>query len=702
MNFFAAQDRAKRASRRLIAVYVLATAILVAGVTLVVGIALYAGSGAMYQPAVFLDRQGPVLAVTAVVTTLFIVGATLYRTSTLAAGGGRVAAELGGTQITADVNDPLRRRLRNVVEEMAIASGLPVPEIYVLEEEGGINAFAAGYAPGDAAVAVTRGALEVLERDELQGVVAHEFSHILNGDMRLNIRMMGVLFGIMALGLMGRLILRGGGRGRMLAGRRNKSAGAILLIGAGLAVFGAIGVFFARILKAAVSRQREYLADAAAVQFTRQTRGIADALKKIGGYSQGSLIQVSDAEEVSHMLFGTGLKLSRLFATHPPLTARIQALEPGFSDRDYPRLDPRLDLHLDSRLDSRIDSRIDSRFNSRFDDDRRLDDSHPDRRLDPRSPEGARQAASGERQPAAVMALAAEGTVPSPGEISASVGQPGNEHVAYARQIHASIPAPLYDAAHSIDLAWMLVLALLLDRSGRVTNRQLTLLEEQLGGERRRVVASYYDALAPVGAEYRLPLLEIAFPALKKRPAGQIDYLLTLARRMIDVDGELDLYEYCFQRILAQGLMRPHVPGPSAGRRKPGRRKVRAAAIRLLGVLATHGHDSEERRAEAFRAGLEGFGRWVEGVEYEAGEDSSLATLDRSLEVLMALNGAGRERLVTALAATAAFDGRLAVAEAELLRAVCATLDCPLPPIVTAVVTTQSAVSGIDGRVDGR
>ena len=211
------------------------------------------------------------------------------------------------------------------------------------------------------------------------------------------------------------------------------------------------------------------------------------------------------------MLFGTGLKLSRLFATHPPLTARIQALEPGFSDRDYPRLDPRVDLHLDRRLDSRVDSRV----------DRRLDDSHPDRRLDSPSAEGGQPAAGGARQPAAVMAFSAEGTVPSPGEISASVGQPGNEHVAYARQIHASIPAPLYDAAHSIDLAWMLVLALLLDRSGRVTNLQLTLLDEQLGGERRRVVASYYDALAPVGAEYRLPLLEIAFPALKNGLPGR-------------------------------------------------------------------------------------------------------------------------------------------------------------------------------------
>lgn len=645
MNFFEAQDQAKRATRRLIVVYAVATLIIVAGVTLVVGIALYTTSGgAAYKPAVFLDRQAPVLAVTAVLTTLFIVGATLYRVSTLAAGGRRVAGELGGTEITAEVRDPLRRRLRNVVEEMAIASGVPVPEIYVLEQEEGINAFAAGYTPGDAAVAVTRGALEVLDRDELQGVIAHEFSHILNGDMRLNIRMMGMLFGIMALGLMGRMILRGGGRrGRILAGRRNKGTGAVLLIGLGLAVLGAVGVFFARILKAAVSRQREYLADAAAVQFTRQTLGIAGALKKIGGYSQSSLLRASDAEEISHMLFGSGSKLSRMFATHPPLTARIRALEPGFSESDYPRIDLR-------------------------------------------SAELSRQAAEREQRPSAAMTLAADGAVPSPAAITGSIGQPGSEHVAYAMQLRASIPDLLYSAAHSADRAWMLALALLLDRSGGVTDRQLSLLEEQLGGDRRRTVAAYYDVLSSIGAEYRLPMLEIAFPALKKRPAAQIDYLLTLTRRLIEIDGTLDLYEYCFQRILSHGLTEA---GARVSRRKASRGEVREAAVRLLRVLAKHGHDREERRRAAFRAGLREFGGWADDVDYEsagAGSvvDGSVAALERSLDALSALNAAGRERIVAALSATAAFDGRLAVAEAELLRAVCASLDCPLPPIVIA------------------
>ena len=343
MNFFDAQDQARRATRWLVVIYVLATALIVAGITLVVGVALYSASSTSIarHPGEFLQAQAPVLAAAAIITALFIVGATLYRTTVLSAGGGRVATDMGGTRVSADVADPLQRRLRNVVEEMAIASGVPVPEIYVLEQESGINAFAAGYAPGDAAIAVTRGTLELLDREELQGVVAHEFSHILNGDMRLNIRMMGVLYGIMVLGLIGRMILRGSHRGRMVSGRRGKGAGGVVLIGLGLAIFGAIGVFLARIVKAAVSRQREFLADASAVQFTRQTRGIADALKKIGGYAEGSLIQATDPEEISHMLFGTGARLSGLFATHPPLTERIQALDPSFREADFPRVDLR-------------------------------------------------------------------------------------------------------------------------------------------------------------------------------------------------------------------------------------------------------------------------------------------------------------------------------------------------------------------------
>ena len=335
--------RPRRTTRRLVFVYVLATIMIVLGVTLIVGAALFMFDNTSYGGsfANFAAQRTGLLLGIAVFAALLIVGATAYKTAALSSGGGRVATDMGGTLVPPNVQDPLRRRLRNVVEEMAIASGMPVPEIYVLEQENGINAFAAGYAPGDAAIAVTRGTLELLDRDELQGVIGHEFSHILNGDMRLNIRLMGVLFGIMVLGLIGRTILRGGRHGAFVSSRRGKGAPVVLIIGLGLTILGAIGVFFARTIKAGVSRQREYLADASAVQFTRQTDGLANALKKIGGFSGGSLLRAADPEEVSHMLFGTGSKLSGMFATHPPLTERIQALDPHFKASDYPKVDLR-------------------------------------------------------------------------------------------------------------------------------------------------------------------------------------------------------------------------------------------------------------------------------------------------------------------------------------------------------------------------
>jgi len=225
----------------------------------------------------------PLVAGTAIATIAVISLASLFKTASLKAGGGKVARELGGTLVEADTRDLKRRRLRNVVEEIALASGVPVPEIYVLEQESGINAFAAGFTPADAAVAVTRGALEKLNRDELQGVIAHEFSHIMNGDMRINIRLMGALFGILLLALIGRRVLMHS----HLAGRssRDKNGAIVLVIAIGLTAVGYIGLFFGRWIKAAVSRQREYLADASAVQFTRDPNGIGGALKKIAVYS---------------------------------------------------------------------------------------------------------------------------------------------------------------------------------------------------------------------------------------------------------------------------------------------------------------------------------------------------------------------------------------------------------------------------------
>jgi len=646
VNFFDAQDHARRATRWLVLVYVVATLLIVLGVTLVVGFALFGTSADGYRYSfaeMFAANAGP-LWVTAGGTALFIVGSSLYKISILAAGGGRVAQDMGGSLVPADVQDPLRRRLRNVIEEMAIASGVPVPDIYVLEEETGINAFAAGYAPGDAAVAVTRGSLELLDRDELQGVIAHEFSHILNGDMRLNVRMMGVLFGILVLGLMGRIIIRGGYHSSLLSSRRGRGAPAVVIIGLGLAVLGSVGVLFARIIKAAVSRRREYLADASAVQFTRQTRGIANALKKIGGYSEHSYLRAADPEEVSHMLFGSGARFAGLFATHPPLGDRIRALDPSFREADYPDVGRRPIY------------------------------------------DGAREEAV---SPVAAAAAPAASAADLPAALAESAGRPTAAHVSLAQQIRQSVPARLYDAAHSAELALLLAVALIVDPRGPASDRQLRIVSEQLGVERTRIVRELYGEVTAMRPGLRLPLLQIAFPALKLRPATQLEFLVSLTGRLIDVDGEVDLYEYCYYRVMRCQLGHAVGAGHWTGGRRLSRRELRRAAIELLTVLAEYGSSDPARAAGAFGAGKAYFGNWAEEHTYSPRGGDSLRLLDHSLDLLAALNGKGRRVMLQAVTAVAAFDRDITVAEAELIRTICASLDVPLPPLLTPAAATD-------------
>lgn len=322
MNFFEHQDKARNQTRKLVVLFTLAVVAIMVSVNLVLlAVFAYSNTEAMAtQPSVlsreFLMSHLDVMLLISLLTGGLIGMASLIRSQKLKAGGSVVARQLGGTPVEPETRDPLKRRLRNVVEEIAIASGVPVPDIYVLEEESGINAFAAGYSTSDAAVAVTRGTLETLNRDELQGVIAHEFSHIHNGDMRLNIRLMGILFGILALTIVGRILMYSGhgGRGR-------KGGGGVVFAGLAIMLIGYIGVFFGRWIKASVSRQREYLADASAVQFTRQPQGIGGALKKIAAAQAGSKLE-ADTEEVGHMLFASGLA-SRMMATHPPIIEQI-------------------------------------------------------------------------------------------------------------------------------------------------------------------------------------------------------------------------------------------------------------------------------------------------------------------------------------------------------------------------------------------
>lgn len=329
MDFFQQQDKARKSSKVLVVYFAVAVASIVVSVYLA---SLFIFYGAQSQsetagPAPSLALWDPQLFLFVTLGTLGVVLiGSLYKTAALAKGGSAVAESLGGRLVDSTTTDPDERKLRNVIEEMAIAAGVPVPKIYVLDDEKGINAFAAGHSTGDAAIGVTRGCMTLLSRDELQGVIGHEFSHILNGDMRLNLRLMGIIFGILCLAVIGRVLLYSRSRDR-----REKNP--LMFLGIALVIAGGIGVFFGRLIQAALSRQREFLADASSVQFTRNPAGLSGALQKIGG--AGSRVESAHAGEASHMFFGNALSKPLLgaMATHPPLSERIRAIDPGWDGK---------------------------------------------------------------------------------------------------------------------------------------------------------------------------------------------------------------------------------------------------------------------------------------------------------------------------------------------------------------------------------
>ncbi|MGC2520946.1 MAG: M48 family metallopeptidase, partial [Burkholderiales bacterium] len=328
MNFFEEQHRARRHTVLMAVMFVLAVAAIVVSINVVGGTLYLYATGRPLWPVMHALAAVPHHAywITSAVVLGAIAWGTLTRTYELSGGGAAVAQMVGAERIRRDVQDAADRRLLNVVEEMALASGVSVPQVYVMEEEHSINAFAAGFSPNEASVIVTRGTLEQLSRDELQGVVAHEFSHILNGDMRLNIRLLGVISGIVLIGAAGGLLMRIGQGGR---GTR----GDIRIFLAGLLVWliGSVGVLAGRLIKAMISREREYLADASAVQFTRNPEGIGGALFKIGQI--GSAVAQRNAEEISHMCISAPIDNFfdfDWFSTHPPLEQRIErVMGPG-------------------------------------------------------------------------------------------------------------------------------------------------------------------------------------------------------------------------------------------------------------------------------------------------------------------------------------------------------------------------------------
>jgi Zn-dependent protease with chaperone function len=625
MNFFERQRQVRRSSGRLVVLFLIAVVAIVATVDLVV-VLVFGG----------LDAPATDLVTMLVVTSLLVVAliglSSLFKMLALrSGGGGRVARSLGATPVPENTTDPQLRRFRNVVEEVAIASGAPVPELFVMQGEQAINAFAAGWTPADAAVAVTRGALERLNRDELQGVIAHEFSHVVNGDMRLNIRLMGVVFGILALAFLGRILLH------VRGGQRNP----LPLIGLALIVVGGAGILIGRIIKAAVSRRREYLADASAVQFTRQTAGLTGALKKIGGLTAGSNLRNPRAEDVSHMLFGSGKGFSGMFATHPPLVKRIQALDPSFQPAELAALSRRWASDPPSGLA----------------EDRALGLA------------GARDTLPS--PDAAVLA--------TPAGIAAGVGAPAQAAHQRAGAILERIPAALRDRAHRADTVVPLVFGLLLSADHDVRVNQHAALVASHGQAVADAAWQEHDALASLHPLLRLPLAEVAFPALRQRGRPAQDALMASVYALIRADGRLSVSEYCLSRLLHEELYEGAHRQPSWGRKRYPLSASRAAAAAMLAALAQAGHDDSATAGAAFRAGADRLFPG-QGLAYAPPEQGVIA-LESVWPVLDGLNAADKRLLVEAMVTVISHADGIRVVELELLRTICGMLHCPLPPV---------------------
>ncbi len=663
MDFFEAQERARKRTNRLVFLFALAVlgTILASYGAAMVLLQNFAGddhrSSRHYSyretPAVVTGWWDPRLFAGVALGTLAVVGfASLFKWSQMRQGGSAIAEMVGGRPVDLKTTDLRERRLLNVVEEMSIASGIPMPAVYVLEQEPGLNAFAAGLTTSDAAVAVTRGTLDKLTRDELQGVVGHEFSHILNGDMRLNVRITAIVFGILVIGLLGRGILQSLGRGRVRVGGGKKGGGIPLILALGLAlmIIGYIGYFFGRLIQAAVSRQREFLADASAVQFTRNPAGITGALMKIGGYALGGNIVDRHGAEIGHFFFAQAFKsnFGGLWATHPPLDERIRAVDPQWDGKLF---------EPEEVVDVSRESFATAGFGGgqRYSPDetlRRVHEAQPD--LPPRRPSAP---------------------VPfKPARIVADVGALTEAHFRHAQLLLDSIPTRLREATRDTTAAQVLVYGLLLSGTKEERDRQQSLVAQHAGPEAATTLTALRSALSLLDPVARLPLLQIALPALRSLKGAALDRFFTTLDELVHADGRVTPFEYALQKMLLHQLGLAH--NPAQRLQFDSFDAVRGEIAIVLSALA---HLSAKDSAPAFAEGAAQLPVIRDQLALLAPAACGLEQMDGALDKLAVSSLPIRQRLLVAAGHVIASDGTVTAEEGELYRALAATLDCPMP-----------------------
>jgi len=642
MDFFEQQHRARRRTWLMLLLFLLAVAAIVAAFDLVCAI-VYIGLfdvQILYSSSLLQQVPRSVYVWSTLATLLVIGWGTASRLYRLSGGGVAVADLIGARHVKRDTGEPAERRLLNVVEEMALASGITVPLVFVMDDQHAINAFAAGYSPNEATVIVTRGALEQLNRDELQGVVAHEFSHILNGDMRLNIHLVGVIAGIVMIGSIGGFLMTGIRDGDDL--RRAGTDIRVFFLGLLLWLIGSIGVLAGRLIKAVISREREFLADASAVQFTRNPEGIGGALFKIG--RRGSTIAQRHAEELSHMCIGAPVNDFFEFAVfhdHPPLDERIERLLGSGAGRLLRERMERAEAATLSAQGSPVVSELVSPLYA---------------------PRKAAPAASGPRSAAGIA-----------GSMVESIGNPSSAHLDHARGMLEAIPAEIRAAVGHEEGAQAALFALLLGE-GELRKAQLALIGERSGAEVPAQSARFADALKPLGARARLPVLALVIPTLKRLPGPERDALLEKIKAVIEADRKITLGEFVLLTLCRSQIQREEKRSPAVKYRS-----VDAVATEAAIVLSLLAHAGGGGMA-AFDKGMAALG--VAGGVLRSPSELNIGAVESALNELNLLAPLKKPLFIKACVATAMADDRLTLAEGELLRAICAALDSPVPPIL--------------------
>jgi len=647
MDFFEEQVVARKRTRRLVLLFTLAVIGVIAAVYILAmifyGLGASDTAGVKYMTGDYDDFGQRALALWNPGVFLFALGSTaavvglgsLYKIAQLRAGGPAVALGLGGRRVDPDSTKLEERRLLNVVEEMAIASGVPAPEVYVLDREPGINAFAAGNTTSDAVIGVTQGTLHLLRRDELQGVIAHEFSHILNGDSRINLRAIGLLHGIFLLALIGRFLIRGSMHSD------KKEGGGVAAIGVGLLAIGSIGVFFGRMIQSSISRQRELLADASAVQFTRDTDGLVGALKKIGGASSGSHLETPNADEASHIFFSDAVRRLRLFTglfrTHPPLGDRIRKLEPNW-DGEFPEVMlPRIADGL----------------------------STP-----PGPPPGDVNAfAEAPTEEAVIQALE-------------HIGSPRPEQITFARSLHAALPDLWIHAVHQVPMAQAMIFGLLLAQDEVLRGTELIRLADLTDAHTADLTLRFHSEAVERSSAEKIALVDMVLPTLRSLSLDEYERFREVVGSLMQSDRRIDLFEYTLSRMIRRHLARQFAgAGPTPLRFRSLRSLLRDSRV-LIATLARVGSRTEEDAERAFRHGAQTLQLKEAAASILPPSECTLAAIDLALERYDAASPALKRGLMLACAATVMADDKVTDREAELIRAIGDALDCPVPPFV--------------------